>query len=164
MGVLPRCLSISERLDNSKYKTRSFETSQDLKIRRLMGYWNRAQVAVLPTRLKNYEACYLIRATERQSVLSRDTKDARGRNHSLQWRHNHNERLCVSNHRRLGCLLNYLLRQAQIKENIKAPRHWPLGWESTVDRWIALTSQMASNTENVSIWWRHHVLNFVKKS
>ena len=29
--------------------------------------------------------------------------------------------------------------QAQIKENTKAPRHWPLWGESTGDRWIPLT-------------------------
>ena len=29
--------------------------------------------------------------------------------------------------------------QAQIKENVKAPRHWPLWGESTGDRWIPLT-------------------------
>ena len=46
--------------------------------------------------------------------------------------------------------------QTQIKENIKAPRHWPLCGEFTGDRWIP--AQMASNAENVSIWWRHHVL------
>ena len=34
--------------------------------------------------------------------------------------------------------------QAQIKENIKAPRHFPL------------CAQRASNAENVAIWWRHH--------
>ena len=44
--------------------------------------------------------------------------------------------------------------QAQIKENIKAPRHWPLWGEFTGDRWIPCTK--ASNAENVSIWWRHH--------
>ena len=44
--------------------------------------------------------------------------------------------------------------QAQIKENIKAPRHWPLCGEFTDGRWIL--AQMASNAENVSIWWRHH--------
>ena len=37
----------------------------------------------------------------------------------------------------------------QIKENIKAPRHWPLCGD--------FSAQMASNAENVSIWWRHHV-------
>ena len=46
--------------------------------------------------------------------------------------------------------------QAQIKENIKAPRHWPFGGEFTGQRWIPLTK--ASNAENVSIWWRHHDL------
>ena len=40
--------------------------------------------------------------------------------------------------------------QTQIKENIKAPRHWPL--------WGEFTAQMASNADNVSIWWRHHVI------
>ena len=42
---------------------------------------------------------------------------------SLQWRH---------------CLLNRLLK-AQIKENIKTPRHWPLCGEFTGDRWIPRT-------------------------
>ena len=56
---------------------------------------------------------------------------------SLQWRHN--ERDVVSNHWRLDCLLSRLFRlQAQIKENIKAPRHWPLWGKSTGDRWIPL--------------------------
>ena len=44
--------------------------------------------------------------------------------------------------------------QAQIKEYIKAPRHWPLCGEFTGDRWNP--AQKASNAENVSIWWRHH--------
>ena len=44
--------------------------------------------------------------------------------------------------------------QAQIKENIKAPRHWPLCGNSPVTG--EFPAQMASNTENVSVWWRHH--------
>ena len=44
--------------------------------------------------------------------------------------------------------------QAQIKENVKAPRHWPLCGEFTGDRWIPRTK--ASNAENVSIWRHHH--------
>ena len=47
--------------------------------------------------------------------------------------------------------------QTQIKENIKAPRHWPLCGEFTGDRWNP--AQRASYAENVSIWWRHHVYN-----
>ena len=34
---------ISERSDNSKYKSRSFETLRDLTERRLFGYWDEAQ-------------------------------------------------------------------------------------------------------------------------
>ena len=48
--------------------------------------------------------------------------------------------------------------QAQIKQNIKASRHWPLCVEFTGDRWIP--AQMTNNTETVSIWWRHHGLKF----
>ena len=42
--------------------------------------------------------------------------------------------------------------QAQIKENNKAQRHWPLWGEITGE----FPAQRASNAENVSIWWRHH--------
>ena len=42
---------------------------------------------------------------------------------SLQWRHNECDG--VSNHQPHDCLHNCLF-MAQIKENIKAPRHWPL--------------------------------------
>ena len=47
--------------------------------------------------------------------------------------------------------------QAQIKENIKAPRHWPLWGNSPVTG--EFPAQRASNAENVSIWWRHHVIH-----
>ena len=67
---------------------------------------------------------------------------------SLQWRHN--ERGGVSNHP----LIAQLLVHAKVKENIKAPRHWPLCGEFTGDRWIPRTK--SSNAENASIWWRHH--------
>ena len=55
---------------------------------------------------------------------------------SLQRRHN--ERVGVSNHLPRDCLLNRLFK-AQIKENIKAPRHWPLWGEFTGDPWIPRT-------------------------
>ena len=54
----------------------------------------------------------------------------------LQWRHN--ERDAVSNHRRLGCLLQQFV-QAHTNKNIKAPRHWPLSGEFPGDRWIPLS-------------------------
>ena len=36
---------------------------------------------------------------------------------------------------------------------MKAPRHWPLCGEFT-----GFPAQMTNNAENVSIWWRHHVI------
>ena len=44
--------------------------------------------------------------------------------------------------------------QAQIKENTKVPRHWPLCGESPVTG--EFSAQKASNPDNVSVWWRHH--------
>ena len=41
---------------------------------------------------------------------------------------------------------------ALIKENIKAPRHWPLRGEFTGTG--EFPAQRSSNAENVSIWWR----------
>ena len=38
---------------------------------------------------------------------------------------------------------------------MKAPRHWPLSGEFTGTG--EFPAQRASNAENVSIWWRHHV-------
>ena len=54
----------------------------------------------------------------------------------LQWRHN--KRVGVSNHQTHDCLLNRLFK-AQIKENIKVPRHRPLCGEFTGDRWVPRT-------------------------
>ena len=48
-------------------------------------------------------------------------------------------------------------------ENIKAPRHWPFVRNSPMTG--EFPAQMASNTENVSIWWRHHaVVNIMERN
>ena len=48
--------------------------------------------------------------------------------------------------------------QAQIKQNIKAPRHWPLWGEFCIGDLVTggFPSQRASDAENVSIWLRLH--------
>ena len=66
---------------------------------------------------------------------------------ALQWRHNGCD--CVSK-----SPASRLFIQAEIKENIKAPRQWPLCGEFTGAG--EFPAQMASNAENVSILWRHH--------
>ena len=55
---------------------------------------------------------------------------------ALQWRHDEHDG--VSNHQLYDCLPNRLFK-AQIKENMKAPRYWPLWGEFTGDRWILRT-------------------------
>ena len=69
--------------------------------------------------------------------------------HPQQWRHNGRD--CVSNHQPYGCLLNRL----QIKENIKPRVTGLCAGNSPVTG--EFPAQIASNAENVSIWWRHHV-------
>ena len=59
------------------------------------------------------------------------------RDFTLQWRHNGRD--SDSNDQPHGCLLNRFI-QTQIKENIKAPRHWPLCGEFTGDQWIPRTN------------------------
>ena len=56
-------------------------------------------------------------------------------NYALQWRQ---DRDGISNHQTHRYLLNHLFK-AQIKENIKGPRHLPLWGEFTDDRWIPRT-------------------------
>ena len=76
---------------------------------------------------------------------------------SLQWRHNGYDG--VSNHQPHDCLLNRLFKR--ISKNISKFRVTGLCvWNSPMTG--EFPAQMASNAENVSIWWRHHVLGIVK--
>ena len=72
---------------------------------------------------------------------------------SLQWRHNGRDG--VSNHQPHDCLLNHLFRR-------RSKKTWKLRVTGLCVGNSPVTgefpAQMASNAENVSIWWRHHVL------
>ena len=70
-----------------------------------------------------------------------------------QWRHNGCDSVSKSPASRL---FTQPFIQTQIKENIKAPCHWPLCGEFTGTG--EFPAQMASNAENVSIWWRYHAV------
>ena len=72
---------------------------------------------------------------------------------SLQWRNN--ERDCVSNHRRLHCLLNRFFKC--ISNKTPKPRVTGL-CEGNSPVTCEFPPQRASNAENVSIWWRDHVI------
>ena len=70
---------------------------------------------------------------------------------TLHWRHNDHDG--VSNHQPLGCLLNRSFRRrskktSKLRVTGLCVRNSPETSE--------FPAQMASNAENVSIWWRHH--------
>ena len=71
---------------------------------------------------------------------------------SLRWRHN--ERNGVSNHRRLDCFLNHLIRRWS-KKTSKLRVTSLCGRNSSVTD--DFPAQMASNAENISIRWCHQV-------
>ena len=73
---------------------------------------------------------------------------------SLQWRHNgHNG---VSNHQPHHCLLNRLFKRRSKKTSKLRVTGLCEGNSPGTGEFPA---QMASNAENVSIWWRHHVFS-----
>ena len=69
---------------------------------------------------------------------------------SLQWRHNEHDG--VSNHQRHDCLLNRLFKRKTSKLRVTGlcDGNSPVTGD--------FPAQRASNTENVSIWWRHPCL------
>ena len=73
----------------------------------------------------------------------------------LQWHHNgHNS---VSNHQPRDCLLNRLFR----RRSKKAPKLRVTGLCAGNSPGTGeFPAQMASNAENVSIWWRHHASHY----
>ena len=73
---------------------------------------------------------------------------------TLRWRHNGRD--SVSNHQRLDCLLNRLFRRRSKKTSKLRVTGLCAGNSPGTDEF---PEQMASNAENVSIWWRHHVLS-----
>ena len=72
--------------------------------------------------------------------------------YSLLWRHN--ERYSVSNHQPHDCLLNRLFRRRSKKASTRRVTGLCARNSSGTGKFSA---QMASDVENVSIWWRHHV-------
>ena len=72
---------------------------------------------------------------------------------TLQWRHNGRD--SVPNHQPHDCILNRLFRSRSKKTSKLRVTGLCAGNSPGTDEFPA---QMASNAENVSIWWRHHVI------
>ena len=62
---------------------------------------------------------------------------------------------CVSNHQPHDCLLNRLFRPRSKETSVLRVTGLCAGNSPLTDEF---PTQMASNAENVSIWWRHHDL------
>ena len=78
---------------------------------------------------------------------------------SLQWRHY--GRNGIPNHRPLGCLINRLFRRRSKKTSKLRVVGLCAGNSPVTGEFPA---QRASNAENVSIWWRHHVVCHCQKT
>ena len=72
---------------------------------------------------------------------------------SLRWRHNDGD--SVSNHQLHDCLLSCLFGRTSKKTSKPRVTGLCVGNSPGAGEFPA---QMASNAENVSIWWRHHVI------
>ena len=72
---------------------------------------------------------------------------------SLKWRHNEHDD--VSNHHPHDCLLKPLFRRRSMETSKLRITALCEGNSPVTGEYPA---QMASNAENVSIWWRHHEL------
>ena len=89
----------------------------------------------------------------------RNMKCVSGGVYSLQWRHNGRDG--VSNHQPYDCLLNSLFRRRSKKISKLCITGLCEGNSPVTGEFPA---QWASNAENVSIWWHHHVSWLKRKS
>ena len=78
---------------------------------------------------------------------------------TLQWRHNGRDG--VSNHQPHDCLLNRIFRRSSKKTSKLRDTGLCAGNSPMTGEFPA---QMASNAENVSIWWRHQEINALYRS
>ena len=126
----------------------------------LTHWWPRTtRVYVQHLHLKAFLFCEMIVQRIKYHTGVKITQLYTGDSISLQWRHN--ELAGVSNHQPHHCLLNRLFRRRSKKtsklrvtglcaENSPGTGEFP--------------AQMACNAENVSIWWRHHVVHITYTS
>ena len=127
-----------------------------------LGHWLHEEVGdILPVTGRNKEeTCSTQRRAEIFRLVWHDEGDVRNINkclfrlaYSLRLRHNGHDR--VSNHQPHYCLLNRLFRRRSKKASkLRVTGLCAGNSPETVD----FPAQMASNAENVFIWWRHHVI------
>ena len=114
--------------------------------------WSNDFIHICIRGVKNLSYVHAIRGLTRELWIVINATIIR----ASQWRHD--ERDGVSNHERLDCLLNRLFRRRSTKTSkLRVTGLW--GNPPVTDEF---SSQLASNTENVSIWWRLHEWHWFK--
>ena len=91
-----------------------------------------------------YQLMYIFKIDKETNLSSHQTT-------TLRWRHNGCDN--VSNHQPRECLLRRLIRRTSKKTSKLRVTGLCAGNSPETGEFPA---QMASNAENVSIWWRHH--------
>ena len=111
----------------------------------MMMSWRRSITTFLVLSIRNhlFRYCIVGCPTARMTLFT-------GAN-TLRWRHN--DHTGVSNHQPHGCLPNRLFRRKSKKTSKLRVTGLCAGNSPGTGEFPA---QMASNAENVSIWWRHH--------
>ena len=112
--------------------------------------WYCSNIGIYPTILPPWFSFVSHGFTEIRVRISNHTHGFYVR--SLQWRHNGHD--SVSNHQPHHCLLNRLFRRRFNKTSKLRVTGLCAGNSPVTGEFPA---QMASNAENYSIWWRHHV-------
>ena len=106
----------------------------------------------LPTSQLFVSAAFFERITTNKSQKLRDTSPFR-EDSTNHWIHIGPVMRKAPPYHYNDVIMGVMASQAQIKENIT--RHWPLCVGNPPETG-EFPAQMASNAENVSIWWRHH--------
>ena len=107
---------------------------------------------ISPTPLAQLRYWPICEITQPKTMIARH-RDSHYKSKTLQWRHN--ERDDVSNNQPHDCLPRRLFR-CWSKETSKLRVTGPCEGNSPVTG--EFPAQRASNTENVSIWWRHQMV------
>ena len=119
-----------------------------IEIRRRVTWWTNHFRYKMSRRIR-----LLVRSVPRSDIRTSRRRDwtTACLREKLQWRHNGRD--SVSNHQPHDCLLSRLFRHRSKKTSKLRVTGLYAGNSPVTSEFPA---QMASNAENVSIWWRHH--------
>ena len=94
---------------------------------------------------------YVASITGGERLMALRWRESYQESHTLRWRHNGRD--SVSNHQPHDCLLNRLFRRRSKKTSKLRVTGLCAGNSPGTGEF---PTQMASDAENFSIWWRHH--------